>query len=284
MKCDRCQPELSAYIDGELPSYRQEEIVAHLQSCPACRQLEAELRRVVVGVAGTPQLEPPAQFLADVRRKIRTGQEAPERASWWEALKLPAEALAVVGVLAAAFVLFVQPRRELTPVSEKKVAKPAEVAAPVVAASVAEPTPSPSKERQTIGGPKAEGRGFAYASRSVAGGGGVVEVQGKDLAELMAQVKVVAESCGGQVLAGNAEMGARESNSAELSDMAMDTASRNLFVRVPVGKVGDFTEQLLAAGSGRKDADEKVVGKVQRQKMDEEQAMVLIEVRMILTK
>jgi len=116
--CQDIQPELSAYLDGELLPPQRAEVEAHLVSCPRCQEELAGLRTLATGMAALPKLEPPPQFLADVRRKIARG-EKPEPKTWqnylfrpvW--LKVPLEAVALIVIVA-----LVQRLQESAPVDE----------------------------------------------------------------------------------------------------------------------------------------------------------------------
>src|SRR5205809_133069 len=116
MNCEQVQSDLSAYVDGELPAKRQTEIGTHIAGCAACQRRVAELKKLAVGVAALPKLQPAPQFLADLRRKIRA--ESVPRTSWidwlfrpvW--LKVPIEALAVI-VVAGFVLVLVRPSRKV---------------------------------------------------------------------------------------------------------------------------------------------------------------------------
>lgn len=101
--CDVIQPELSAYLDGELTPHRRELVEAHLALCPPCREALAELKTLATGVAALSKLEAPPGFLAEVRRKIARG-ENPEALTWRDYLfrpfwiKVPLEIAALVAV------------------------------------------------------------------------------------------------------------------------------------------------------------------------------------------
>jgi hypothetical protein len=103
--CQDIQPELSAYLDGELTPPQRAEIEAHLASCPRCQEELAELKTLVAGVAALPKLEPAPQFLAEVRRKIARGDK-PESKTWQDHLfrpvwlKVPLEAAALIVIAA----------------------------------------------------------------------------------------------------------------------------------------------------------------------------------------
>ena len=65
--CQNIQPDLSAYVDGELTPSRRAEIEAHVASCPDCQRELAGLRTLAAGVAALPRLQPAPRFLAEVR-------------------------------------------------------------------------------------------------------------------------------------------------------------------------------------------------------------------------
>jgi anti-sigma factor RsiW len=101
--CDIIQPELSAYVDGELTPHRRELVEAHLASCPRCQEALAELKTLTAGVAALPKLPTPPRFLAEVRAKIARGDH-PEVPTWQDHLfrpvwiKVPLELAAVVAI------------------------------------------------------------------------------------------------------------------------------------------------------------------------------------------
>jgi hypothetical protein len=102
-ECDIIQPELSAYLDGELTPHRREQVEEHFAACPRCQEALAELKILAAGVAELPKLPAPPRFLADVRRKIAGGSR-PKALSWQDYLfrpfwiKIPLELAAVVAV------------------------------------------------------------------------------------------------------------------------------------------------------------------------------------------
>ncbi len=111
MTCRDCQPEWSAYLDGEVSSARRAALERHLADCPDCRAELEVLRQVAGGVRALPRIQPPAGFLAEVRRKL----DAAEDRSWISRLfvpvwpKVPLEALAAM-VLLFGLVILVTPR------------------------------------------------------------------------------------------------------------------------------------------------------------------------------
>jgi hypothetical protein len=124
--CDIIQPELSAYVDGELAMHRREIVEAHLASCPNCQTALAELKTIATGVAGLPKLDPPPGFLADVRHKIARGND-PEALTWRDHLfrpfwiKVPLELAALVAV--TIFVTRLQEQPAVEPVASEQLAQ-----------------------------------------------------------------------------------------------------------------------------------------------------------------
>jgi hypothetical protein len=124
-ECDVIQPELSAYVDGELTSHRRELVEAHLALCPQCREALAEMRTLAAGVAAMPKLQPSPRFLADVRHKIARGDN-PEAPTWHDYLfrpvwiKVPLELAALIAV--TVFVMRLQEQRA-EPVASEQLAQ-----------------------------------------------------------------------------------------------------------------------------------------------------------------
>ncbi|MEI6084796.1 MAG: zf-HC2 domain-containing protein [Verrucomicrobiota bacterium] len=117
--CRDIEKDLSALIDGELPGERQAEVIEHVDHCPQCSRRVAELQKIVAGITALPAAQPPPQFLADVRRKLRvdkpTWVDTLFRPVWW---KLPLEAMAAILVIAGIAIL-VQPAQRPAPVLAK---------------------------------------------------------------------------------------------------------------------------------------------------------------------
>jgi len=101
--CDAIQPELSAYVDGELTPRQREVVEAHLASCPRCQQVLAQLKTLAAGTAALPRLQPAPRFLAQVRSKINRGDD-PGALTWFDhlfrpfLLKIPIEAAALIAI------------------------------------------------------------------------------------------------------------------------------------------------------------------------------------------
>jgi len=114
MRCRKAMEDISHAVDGELAGRESARLERHLAACPKCRELEADLRRIVAGAAklGTP--EPSDRVWRDLRAGLvreETGQAeregARERAFRRPAFGAGLPALRYAGVAAAALILVV---------------------------------------------------------------------------------------------------------------------------------------------------------------------------------
>jgi len=85
-------------VEDLLPEPARAEAGAHLDGCPACRDLVASYRALAEALGGLPSAEPPAGFTAGVLARI----ERRERTAAWER-RLAVAILASAAVAAAAF-------------------------------------------------------------------------------------------------------------------------------------------------------------------------------------
>jgi anti-sigma factor RsiW len=79
---------LAAHYDGELPESRQQQVAAHLRSCPACQAELDALRQLsaLLGEAPTPVSVLPAErFKAQVILRL---PPAVQRSTWQQTLKV----------------------------------------------------------------------------------------------------------------------------------------------------------------------------------------------------
>ncbi len=65
--CEHVRPELSAYIDGELPAGETARVELHLRECGECRAEEAALRRLAAELAALPRMRVPRDLAANIR-------------------------------------------------------------------------------------------------------------------------------------------------------------------------------------------------------------------------
>jgi anti-sigma factor RsiW len=103
--CQGIRSELSAYLDNEIAPAERSAIEKHLDDCPHCQRELEQLKSLTAAVTALPTLEPPARFLAEVRRKI-AGESEPRGRTWpdylfrpyW--LKIPLETVAALVIIA----------------------------------------------------------------------------------------------------------------------------------------------------------------------------------------
>jgi len=103
--------DISRLVDGELPERESVRLERHLSACPECRQLEADLRKIVAGAAKLGAPEPSERVWANIRAGLaredagreRSGAEAGAFARPAFGFGLPV--LRYAGVAAAALIL-----------------------------------------------------------------------------------------------------------------------------------------------------------------------------------
>ncbi|HOO15749.1 MAG: zf-HC2 domain-containing protein [Phycisphaerae bacterium] len=109
MTCQDAQKQLSAYHDGELDPARREDLVAHLQTCPACRAYLARLsllNRVLQ--SGTPA-EVPANLLPRVLGALASQRRRRRIREW--GIRITAAAAGLALCVTAQRLLIVRPAR-----------------------------------------------------------------------------------------------------------------------------------------------------------------------------
>ncbi|NIA12738.1 MAG: hypothetical protein GWP08_01565 [Nitrospiraceae bacterium] len=110
--CAQAGPLLDDYVDGELTADDTAAVQAHIESCAACRQTEAELRALRARTAELPDaIEPPRDLWKSIAQRIEEGAgpsnvvEAPfnrpaaRRSSWRRVLPIAAALLVTVAGL-----------------------------------------------------------------------------------------------------------------------------------------------------------------------------------------
>jgi anti-sigma factor RsiW len=124
MSCDRYIDVIADLVDGTLPDPAQAEVRAHLDGCPACRELAADLREIR-RIAGTLEVTPPPPR---VWARISSGLEIRRTRRWFPDARWLAAAATLV-LIAGVSALWMA--RTGTPTSEPA---PAAAAAPTAAA------------------------------------------------------------------------------------------------------------------------------------------------------
>lgn len=79
--CNDIQPRLSDWIDGQLDNAAHVDVAAHLESCPACRDLARDLTRVRDTARALGPLQPPDHVWLEVAGQMHVdrGGAAPKR-------------------------------------------------------------------------------------------------------------------------------------------------------------------------------------------------------------
>jgi len=115
--CQNIEADLSALIDGELAGERQAEVIAHVDHCPDCTRRIGELQRLASGVGGLPKLDPPAQFLADIQRRLRPARPlVPWKEKLFQPFWLKVSLAALAGGIVVASVVWFTHSEQPTPV------------------------------------------------------------------------------------------------------------------------------------------------------------------------
>jgi Putative zinc-finger len=115
MNCSDVQPQLTAYLDGELADDRGSAVRGHLRTCDACRQIAADEGVLRDGLRHLSPVDPPASLWAHVQAQLATAEVADaKKPAWkralgrWSARLAPSwPQLAFGGAAAAAIVTFV---------------------------------------------------------------------------------------------------------------------------------------------------------------------------------
>jgi predicted anti-sigma-YlaC factor YlaD len=108
MNCRRIQKKLSAFQDGELNADERVIVSMHLQNCPFCRSVYADMEEAWQSLNVITEIEPSPGFNRDLYRKIHTAANQHQR-QWFpwllQLFPTPAATMAIllIGVLLGAF-------------------------------------------------------------------------------------------------------------------------------------------------------------------------------------
>ena len=262
--CQDIQPDLSAYVDGELAPSRRAEIETHVASCSRCQRELAGLKTLAAGVAALPRLQPAPRFLAEVRRKIAQGH-GPESISWTDYLfrpfwlKVPLEAAAVilVGMFAVRF-MKPMPAGKVATVEMAKAEKPSDVRRDVRLYDSLEP---PGKESKTEPANEIAGEsrrripvvaggtgGLTITATSASGAAGWAQGLGIDPSKLHDVVTVSAKNAG-DVMNRAEQLVAGHKGRVIPDPQSKAATGQVFFVELPREFAAGFTSELLQ-GSG----------------------------------
>lgn len=104
MSCEGREQLISAYIDGELPSEDRRAVASHIEQCPSCAALAADLQRVGRAVAGGGREPMSTSLSLRVRASLAQAaaaeqRDAPRKSRWrsgWSGAALLSQAAAIL--------------------------------------------------------------------------------------------------------------------------------------------------------------------------------------------
>lgn len=95
--CDEALELISAQIDGALTQEEAAVLAAHLEHCPACRALLADLEQIHSDLEAIPPVSPPSGLQEDIMARIRAEQKSRPRVTVrWRSWAAMAAIFAVV--------------------------------------------------------------------------------------------------------------------------------------------------------------------------------------------
>lgn len=97
MNCETALELLSASLDGELTSAEESQLQAHLDQCPNCRALQAELKGLCAA-CGEMEALPPAELKEQIMKNLPP--QRPIKVIYWKRWGAMAAALALVTLVA----------------------------------------------------------------------------------------------------------------------------------------------------------------------------------------
>lgn len=109
MSCDRTAERISDLVDGTLEETTRTQIEAHLESCPSCRALAADLGRIREAAGALPPQRPPARVWQQLAERLPAAAPSPPGTdvdaafAWNRSLGWLAAAASVVLVAGSAY-------------------------------------------------------------------------------------------------------------------------------------------------------------------------------------
>ena len=70
MDCEQTRSRLSDYIDGELSCEAVSDVAEHLESCPDCSRVHADMTNLVGLMRNMETIDEPADLVANVRARL----------------------------------------------------------------------------------------------------------------------------------------------------------------------------------------------------------------------
>lgn len=81
--CDKIQPRLTAYLDGDLADDHGSVVRGHLRECAACRQVARDEAALRDGLRLLPPVDPPPSLWAGVQARLAAEEVADARTPRW---------------------------------------------------------------------------------------------------------------------------------------------------------------------------------------------------------
>lgn len=82
--CDKTQPRLTAYLDGELADDHGSIVRGHLRECAACRQVARDEAALRDGLRLLPPVDPPASLWGGIQAQLAAAEVADARKPRWQ--------------------------------------------------------------------------------------------------------------------------------------------------------------------------------------------------------
>lgn len=79
LKCENIQPQISAYLDREMPAWRMQLIRWHLKRCPACTHETMRLQQTDQIIRSLTPVKTSDTFLWDLMRRVSVASVAEKR-------------------------------------------------------------------------------------------------------------------------------------------------------------------------------------------------------------
>lgn len=86
MECQDVNEMLDAWMDGELPQNRADQLNRHLGICRSCAREADALQMLVASLDAMPTVQVPAQLARKTIQKFRACFEHPGFLEWWRTL------------------------------------------------------------------------------------------------------------------------------------------------------------------------------------------------------
>ena len=89
MNCSDIQEHMSEYLDGTLPAKERRLFDSHVESCGKCSREIREMKATLALLDSVPEIDPPADFVAQVRTRINDGDVETEDSETTKVIEMP---------------------------------------------------------------------------------------------------------------------------------------------------------------------------------------------------